>query len=176
MFSPKTSYAKIAYDAILFFVLTGQVRKEGIDKISADLKLNRACIVSIYDLNDALRENYGEVIPKNKILYDEIVENAINAASQDKKKAIQSSDLSQIKVYVDVLSVLHKTDDFNELKPKKHGIFVKDEAGKSGFVMPNIKGIDTVVQQIERAKQNAGIIAKDNSKLEILFFKSTRYD
>lgn len=177
MFNPKTSYAKIAYDVILFFVSTGQIRKTSEDKISMDLKLNRACIVSIFDLNDNLLGSYGDINPKNNFLYDEIIENAIGAASKDKNLGpIKSSQLNQIKVCVDVLSVPHIADNLKELKPQKHGLFIRDTSGKSGFIMPNIKGVNTVEEQIKKLKHNIGISEKDNSKLDILFFKSTRYD
>ncbi len=177
MFNPKTSYAKIAYDVILFFVSTGQIRKTSEDKISMDLKLNRACIVSIFDLNDNLLRSYGDINPKHSFLYDEIIENAIGAASKDKNlEPIKSSQLNQIKVCVDVLSVPHIADNLKELKPHKHGLFIRDRSGKSGFIMPNIKGVNTVEEQIEQLKHNIGISEEDNSKLDILFFKSTRYD
>ena len=106
-----------------------------------------------------------------------IIENAIGAASKDKNfEPVKSSQLNQIKVCVDVLSVPHIADNLKELKPQKHGLFIKDTSGKSGFIMPNIKGINTVEEQIEKLKNNTGISEKDNSKLDILFFKSTRYD
>ena len=177
MFNPRTNYAKIAFDAILFFVSTGQIRKTSEDKVSTDLKLNRACIVSIFDLDDNLLGSYGDIIPKNNFLYDDIIENAIGAASKDKNfEPVKSSQLNQIKVCVDVLSVPHIAENLKELKPQKHGLFIKDTSGKSGFIMPNIKGINTVEEQIEKLKNNTGISEKDNSKLDILFFKSTRYD
>ena len=177
MFNPRTNYATIAYDAILFFVSTGQLRKISEDKISTDLKLNRACIVSIFDLDDNLLGSYGDINPKNNFLYDDIIENAIGAASKDENfEPVKSSQLNQIKVCVDVLSVPHIADNLKELKPQKHGLFIKDASGKMGFIMPNIKGINTVEKQIEKLKHNTGISEKDNSKLDILFFKSTRYD
>jgi len=177
MFNPRTNYAKIAFDAILFFVSTGQIRKTSEDKISTDLKLNRACIVSIFDLDDNLLGSYGDINPKNNFLYDDIIENAIGAASKDKNsEPIMSSQLNQIKVCVDVLSVPHIADNLKELKPQKHGLFIQDTSGKSGFIMPNIKGINTVEEQIEKLKLNTEISEKDNSKLDILYFKSTRYD
>ncbi|MCK5171198.1 MAG: AMMECR1 domain-containing protein, partial [Bacteroidales bacterium] len=134
MFNPRTNYAKIAFDAILFFVSTGQIRKTSEDKISTDLKLNRACIVSIFDLDDNLLGSYGDINPKNNFLYDDIIENAIGAASKDEKfEPIISSQLNKIKVCVDVLSVPHIADNLKELKPQKHGLFIKDTSGKSGF-------------------------------------------
>ena len=91
MFKPKTNYAKIAYDAILFFVSTGQVRKTNEDKISADLKLNRACIVTIYDQNNILMGQYGDIIPQNKFLYDEIIENAIDGLYKEDRISLKAT-------------------------------------------------------------------------------------
>ncbi len=177
MFEPKTNYAKIAFDAILFFVSTGQIKKMSIDQIPADLKLNRACLVLVYDLNDNLLGTYGGINPKNDFLYDEIIENAIGAASKGKNgDPIKSDQLNQIKVFVDVLSVPHKAEDLNELKPQKHGLLIQNASGEIKFIMPNTKGISTVDQQIERLKKEAGVTEKDNSKLELWVFKATRYD
>jgi len=177
MFTPKTNYAKIAYDAILFFVSTGQIRKASEDKISADLKLKMACIVTIFDSNDKLIGYYGDINANCENLYDEIVENAIGAASKNKDcEPIKSEQLNQIKVYVDVLSSPHPVENFDELKPHKHGLIVKDKSGKQGFIMPNLKGIKTVDKQIEKIKRDYKITELDNSKLEIMYFKSARYD
>ena len=177
MFIPKTNYAKIAYDAILFFISTGLVKKTDPMKISADLKLNRACVVSIFDNNDKLRGRFGGILPREKFLFNEIVENAVSAASKDKNnEPIKSDELNQIKVCVEILSIPNRIEDFNELKPKKHGLFIEDSTGKTGFIMPNSKGIKTIDDQIKKVKEIAGITEKDNSVLEILYFKSTLYD
>ena len=146
-------------------------------KISADLKLNRACVVSIFDNNDKLRGRFGDILPRENFLFNEIIENAISAASKDKNnKPIKSDELNQIKVCVEVLSVPNKVEDLNELKPNKHGLFIIDNTGKTGFIMPNSKRIKTVDDQIMKVKEIAGITEKDNSGLEILYFKSTLYD
>jgi len=175
MFNPKTNYAKIAYDAILFFVTTGQVKKTDQSKITSDLKLNRACIVSIYDANDQLKSSYGDIEPETENLYDEIVENSIKAATVESEEPISTSELANIKVYVDVLSVPNIVEDFSELKPHKHGLYIKDKKGKNGFILPNKKGVKTYEKQIELIKKNTGI--KDKTEdLEIKYFKTTRYD
>lgn len=177
MFEPKTNYAKIAFDAILFFVSTGKIRKTSIDKIPADLKLNRACQVLIYDVNDNLLGTYGGINPKNDFLYDEIVENAIGAASKGESgEPIKGNQLNQIKVFVDVFSVPHKAEDLSELKPQKHGLLLQNASGEINSILPSLKGINTVDHQIEQLKNEAGITEKDNSKLDLWFFKTTRYD
>ncbi|MGM0407666.1 MAG: AMMECR1 domain-containing protein [Bacteroidota bacterium] len=177
MFKPKTTYAKIAFETILFYVSTGQIRKTDENKVSPDLKLNRACVVSVYDTENNLMGCVGDLFPKNKILYDEIVENAVAAASLDSRfKPITSNDLNNIKVIVDVLSIPQKVENFNELKPEKHGLFVKDQSGKSGFVMPGTKGVKTVAQLIDATKEVAGLQDNDDENLEFMYFKSTRYE
>lgn len=177
MFNPKTNYAKIAYDAILFFVSTGLVKKTDPDKIPADLKLKRACIVSIFDNNDKLRARFGDLIPQKEFLFNEIVENAVSAASKDKNNdPIKSEELKQIKVYVEVLSSPNKVENFNELKPKKHGLYIIDKTGKTGYILPNTKGVKTVDDQIKKVKEIAGVTKENNSDLEIFYFKSTLYD
>lgn len=177
MFKAKTNYAKIAFDTILFYVSTGQIRKNDENKISADLKLKRACVVSIYDSNNNLRGCIGDMFPKNKYLYDEIIENAIAAASKDKRyNPLSKEELNQIKVTVDVLSMPQKVETFNDIKPQKYGLYVKDKGGSSGFVMPGTKGIKTTDQLIEAAKKAAGLTNKENKELEFMYFKSARYE
>lgn len=177
MFNPKTNYAKIAFETILFYVSTGQIRKKDVSEISPDLKLNRACVVSIYDTNDNLKGCVGDLFPKNSQLYDEVIENAIAAATKDSRfKPLNKDELNQIKVVVDVLSTPQKIEDFDDIKPQKHGLYVKDKEGSSGFVMPGTKGIKTTGQLIEAAKKAAGLKDKDNEDLDFMFFKSARYD
>jgi hypothetical protein len=177
MFNAKTNYAKIAFKTILFYVSTGQIRKNDENKISPDLKLKRACVVSIYDSNNNLRGSMGSLFPKNNCLYDEIIENAIAAASKDSRfNPVSKDELNQIKVQVDVLSTPQKTETFNEIKPQKYGLYVKDKEGNSGFVMPRTKGIRTADQLIEAAKKAAGFKDNDNKELEFMYFKSARYE
>lgn len=176
MFTPKTNYAKIAYDTILFFVSTGQVRKMNEDKISADLKLKVACFVSVFDSNDTLLSCYGTIDPQTDSLYEEIIQNAAKAAKNDNYEPIKKDQLGQIKVVVDVLSALHKVENKAELKPQKHGLVLKTTAGKTGFIMPNKKGIKTVEDQIKFIKKENKITEQDNSELELWYFKSTRYN
>ena len=175
MFIPKTNYAKIAYDAILFFVSTGKVKEIDTSKISQDLKLNRACIISVFDSEDKIISSFGGIEPKKSNLYEEIIENSIGAAVNKDSSPIVSDDLNKIKVFVDILSVLHPVEDFSELKPHKHGLFIKDSEGNSGFIMPNLKGVKSYEKQIEIIRKKSKIKDKPED-LDIKYFKVTRYD
>ena len=176
MFYPKTQYAKIAFDTILFYLTTGQIRKPDDTKITPDLKLKLGCIIYIYDSKDKLISFYGDVYPQNPILYDEIVENALKAIKNNKNTTLSKDDLENIKAYVDVLSVPQKVNDLNEIKPQKQGLFIMDKSGKQGFVLPNTKGVRTGQDQFELAKKQAGIKQTNDSEVEIVSFKVTRYN
>jgi len=93
---------------------------------------------------------------------------------EDKKKI--NLILSEIKVYVDILSEPQKVTDIKEVKPSKHGIVVQNEKGKQGFAVPDIKKPKSIEQQIEIAKNQGGIKEKNISELELFSFHITRYD
>ncbi|MFO7842710.1 MAG: AMMECR1 domain-containing protein [Bacteroidales bacterium] len=177
MFNAKTNYAKIAFETILFYVSTGQIRKKDENKISADLKLKRACVVSIYDSNQNLRGCMGDPFPQKSNLYDEIIENSIAAASKDTRyEPLQKDELNQIKVAVDVVSIPKKADNFKDVKPQKHGLYVTDKEGNSGFIMPGTKGIKTTDQLIKAVKKSAGLEDKEHKNLAFMIFKTARYE
>ncbi len=174
MFQPKTHYAKIAFDTILFYKTTGQIRKMEESKITPDLKLNLGCIVYIYDLKDTLISYFGNVYPQKLLLYEEIVSNALTAAESSNSKL--EKGMENIKVFVDVLSLPQKVDEIIDLNPIKQGVFIKDKTGKSAFVLPNTKALKTGEDQIRFVKNLADLADTDNSELEIMSFKVTRYD
>ena len=168
MFTPKTNYAKIAFDTILFFVTTGQIKKASKDKISDDLKLKMACIVSIYDTKDKLIGQFGDINPQKDSLYEEIVENAIAASRGNEKfEPIKSDQLNQVKVLVDVLSSPHKVEDIKELKPHKHGLVIKNDKDYFGYIMPNLKGVKTVDKQIEILKSEYQVNDKEWKNMKL---------
>lgn len=177
MFRPDTIYAKIAYDAILMYVKTGQKIKKEESKIPPALKLKLACFVSIYENKEKLRGCVGTAEPVQDNLYNEIIENAISAATGDPRfKPLTETELSKISVTVDVLSLPKKVEDIAELKPHKHGIIIEDDTGKKSLLLPNLDGIDSTEKQIEIAKKKAGIEKnKSIDDLNIQFFTTTRY-
>lgn len=176
MFHPKTQYAKLAFDTILFYKTTGQIRKIEESKITPDLKLTLGCIVSIYDLKNTLISYFGNVYPQKPFLYKEIISNALTAAENPNNEEITVKKMENIKVVVDVLSLPQKIDNTNDLNPQKQGVYVKGKNGKSAFILPGTKGIKTGADQISFVKNLADLIDTDNSELEIMSFKVTRYD
>lgn len=176
MFEPRTIYAKIAYDAVLLYMKTGKKIFKEESEVPLALKLKLPCFVSIYS-NGNLRGTQGSVEPEHNCLYNEIIENAVAAVDEaNKTEPLKEEELNNITLGVDVLSNPKPVENKSLLKPEKHGIILKDEAGNKSFVFPNEDGIDTTEKQMELAREKAGIDKKiPNDKLNVLNFTITRY-
>ncbi|MBU1146396.1 AMMECR1 domain-containing protein, partial [Patescibacteria group bacterium] len=74
-----------------------------------------------------------------------------------------------------VLDEPQKIKSLDELDPKKYGILVKSETGKSGLLLPDLPGINTKEEQMKAVCHKTGI---NLSKEEITIFKfgATKYD
>jgi AMMECR1 domain-containing protein len=176
MFEPRTIYAKIAYDAILLYMKTGKTILKDESEIPPALKLKLPCYVSIF-LDGKLRGSKGSIKPTQDYLYNEIIHNAVKAVEESKNaEALKEEELNNITLTVDVLSQPRPVENKSMLKPRKHGIAIKDEAGNESVVFPNTDGIESIEQQMETAKEKAGIKKETpEDQLNILNFTITRY-
>ena len=121
-----------------------------------------------------MRGCIGTIDPAKDTLAEEIILNAISAATRDPRFApIREDELPGLKYSVDVLSPPEpaKLDD---LDPKVYGVIVEDKSGlRRGLLLPNLKGIETVAQQIEIASRKAGIPLGE--KVKLFRFSAERY-
>jgi hypothetical protein len=53
-----------------------------------------------------------------------------------------------------------------QLDPKRYGVIVHGWGGRTGLLLPNLEGIDTAEEQVEIAKQKAGLGSRDQVRLE----------
>jgi AmmeMemoRadiSam system protein A/AmmeMemoRadiSam system protein B len=142
---------------------------------SADLLSQRAgCFVSIKTLAGELRGCIGTIEPSKGTLAEEIVINALSAATRDPRFApVRADELPGLKYSVDVLSQPEPVK-LEDLDPAVYGVIVEDKNGlRRGLLLPNLKGIDTAAQQVEIASRKAGIPAGDEIKL--WRFRADRY-
>ena len=96
----------------------------------------------------------------------EIIENAISAATEDPRfDPITAEELPWLEVNVDVLGDPEPIDSPDALDVKRYGVIVT--AGRQrGLLLPDLDGVDTVEQQIDIARQKAGIPKGTKVKLE----------
>lgn len=150
------------------------------------LKNKAGTFVTIME-NGELRGCIGTYLPTKKNIALEVIDNAILAATEDYRfKPIKKEKLPNLSYEVYILSDPKQIKNIKELNPKKFGIIVKScgfipgsdtifsaspkAYGKSGLLLPDLEGIDTVEEQISIACQKAGI---NPAKEEITIYKFT---
>jgi AmmeMemoRadiSam system protein A len=163
----------LARAAVETFVLTGSQIKPPEDP-QGILAERAACFVSIKVRNGDLRGCIGTIEPVRDSLAQELVLNAIHAASHDPRfPPVSASELPQLRYSVDVLSTPEPTT-LAQLDPKKYGVIVEYEGGDHrGLLLPDIEGVDTAARQVEIAARKAGIAA--GTRLKLSRFRVMRF-
>ncbi len=138
------------------------------------LSARAACFVSIRTLDGELRGCIGTIEPVKDTLADELVANAIGAATRDPRfPQVVSTELPNLRYSVDILSAIEPTT-IDQLDPAVFGVVVEDERGiHRGLLLPDIEGVETAAQQVEIAARKAGI--PQGVPLRISRFRVTRF-
>ena len=131
-----------------------------------ELLTSRAgAFVSVHE-GGALRGCIGTIGPTRATLAEEIIGNAISAATQDPRfSPIRPEELPMLEISVDVLGEPEDIDSEEELDVKRYGVIVTN-GGRRGLLLPDLEGVDTVRQQVQIAKQKAGIQPHENVQLQ----------
>ncbi|MGH9882875.1 MAG: AmmeMemoRadiSam system protein A, partial [Pyrinomonadaceae bacterium] len=148
---------KLAREAVETYVRKGENVSPALGA-SPILGAHAACFVSIKTINGELRGCIGTIEPAEDNLAEELVINAIGAATRDPRfHPVAPEELANLRYSVDVLSP-HEPARFEDLDPHIYGVIVEDESGlRRGLLLPDIEGIETAQQQVEIAARKAGI-------------------
>ena len=121
-----------------------------------------ACFVSIKTLERDLRGCIGTIEPERASLAEEIIANAISAATRDPRfPPVAAEELPFLRYSVDVLDPPEPTR-FEDLDPSVFGVIVVDSQGlRRGLLLPAIEGINTAGQQVQIAARKAGIAPQE---------------
>ena len=138
------------------------------------LRQRAACFVTIKTCQGDLRGCIGTIEPAKDTLSEELIANAINAATRDPRfPPVRDDELQNLKYSVDILTAPEPAQ-LEDLDPKNYGVIVEEENGpRRGLLLPHLEGIDTVTQQIEIASRKAGI--KPGTLVKFLRFRAERY-
>jgi AmmeMemoRadiSam system protein A/AmmeMemoRadiSam system protein B len=133
-----------------------------------------ACFVSIKTRNGDLRGCIGTIEPAKQTLVEELITNAISAATRDPRfEPVAASELTNLRYSVDVLSVPEPAT-FEDLDPAIYGVIVEDESGSyRGLLLPDIAGVDTSAKQVDIAARKAGI--PQGKQLKLSRFRVQRF-
>ena len=120
-----------------------------------------------------LRGCIGTVEPVQENLAQEIIQNALSAGTRDPRfNPVTPEELKDLTYSVDVLCPPEPISGLDELDPQRYGVIVKS-GHRSGLLLPMLEGIDTAEEQVEIARQKAGLRRGEPVKLSR--FEVVRY-
>lgn len=103
-----------------------------------------------------LRGCIGTILPTQDTLAQEVVHNAIQAATQDPRfPSVAPAELGDLDIKVDVLRQ-PESCRIDDLDPKRYGVIVSS-GWRRGLLLPDLEGVDDVRTQVEIAMRKAGI-------------------
>lgn len=170
---PVAELPALARLAVETFVRTGKSISAP-ENASPLLSARASCFVSIKTHHGDLRGCIGTIEPVKHTLAEELIANAINAATRDPRfEPVSPEELAELRYSVDVLGVPEPAE-FEDLDPKIYGVIVEDESGRlRGLLLPDIAGVETARQQVDIAARKAGIAP--GIPLKLSRFRVDRY-
>ena len=139
----------------------------------SDLSARAGCFVSIKTRDGDLRGCIGTIDPVKDSLAEEIIANAVSAATRDPRfPPVRRDELPNLKYSVDVLSAPEPCT-LGDLDPKTYGVIVENESGRRGLLLPDLEGIKAATEQVEIASRKAGI--PPGSPVKLFRFRADRY-
>lgn len=164
-------YVKLARLTIEEYITNGNTLETPSNTPKELLNSKAGVFVSIHKFG-SLRGCIGTIMPTTNSIAQEIITNAISASTKDPRfPKIEKEELPYLEINVDVLGEPEDIDSEDKLNVKEYGIIVTSGI-KRGLLLPDLDGVDTVVEQISIAKKKAGI--KDEP-YTLQRFKVTRH-
>lgn len=174
------NYIDLARLAIEEYVKNGKIIALPEDLPNDLFGKSAGVFISIHKKNpkkngEALRGCIGTFLPTKNTIAQEIIDNAISACSRDYRfSPIKKEELDNLEISIDVLSEPEKVEDISTLDPKKYGILIKSQKdSRSGLLLPDLEGVNTIHDQIAITLNKAGL--KLNDPINIFRFSVERF-
>ncbi|MCS7239876.1 MAG: AmmeMemoRadiSam system protein A [Candidatus Bipolaricaulota bacterium] len=156
-------YVELAWQAIAAWVREGR-RVSPPNDLPPEFFSTRAGTFVSIKKHGILRGCIGTYLPTEENLAQEIIENAIRAATEDPRfPPVRPEELPELSITVDVLSP-PETCSERDLDPKRYGVIV-EKGWRRGLLLPDLPGVDTVEEQLRIAKMKAGLAPHEPCKI-----------
>jgi len=157
-------YVRLARESLTHYLLQGSYMDVPDYVTDEMLNTKRGVFVSLKK-EGQLRGCIGTIFPVTDSIAEEIIRNAVEAGTQDPRfSPVREDELEEIDFSVDVLTEAEKAARA-ELDPKKYGVIVRWR-GRTGLLLPDLEGVDTVEEQLDIALKKAGIPPHENYSIE----------
>lgn len=159
------SYVRLARDTIEKYILSREWNTVP-DWAPPEMKNRRAGVFVSLHREGRLRGCIGTILPVQESIAEEIIRNAVSAATEDPRfDPVRPEEVDSLEIHVDVLSEPEKIRGKQDLDVKKYGVIVSS-GSRRGLLLPDLDGVDTVDEQVAIAMKKGGISARDRITLE----------
>ncbi len=169
-------FVMLAYQAVRTYVLERHHFKYP-GQVPSEMQERCGVFVSLHKQGE-LRGCIGTITPQRRNLAEEIIENAISAASRDPRfLPVGPEELSQLEISVDVLTKPETIESIEGQDPKRHGLIVqsKRDVWKRGLLLPDLETIDTAEKQLYYTRVLKAGITDPDEPVELARFEVKRY-
>ena len=125
-----------------------------------------------------LRGCMDTIEPSFSSVAEEVIQNAISAATRDPRFAPVSVDeLNELEVKVDVMGEPELVSSLDDLDPKRYGLIVQSvaEPRQRGLLLPDLDRIDTVEKQVHWTRHHKAGITDPAEEVKMFRFEVVRY-
>ncbi len=170
------AYVKLAHDALVAYVREHK-HMQPPHSLAPEMQERAGVFVSLH-IDDELRGCVGTIQPVQDNLAEEIIENAISAATHDRRfPPVEPGELDSIDISVDVLTTPEPIDSIRDQDPKRHGLIVQSlkTHWKRGLLLPDLETIDTAEKQLHHTRVYKAGITDPNEPVQLYRFEVKRY-
>lgn len=170
-------FVQLAREAIQSYVRSGKRIQPPTD-LSPEMQQPAGAFVSLHMSDGDLRGCIGTIEPVRGTLAEEIIENAISAASRDPRfPPVRANELDQLDISVDVLTPPEAIASIHDQDPKIHGLIVQSlrNRWKRGLLLPDLDDIDTAEMQLYYTRVHKANIIDPNEPVQLYRFTVKRY-
>jgi len=141
-------------------------------ELTPEMQQKAGAFVSLHRQGE-LRGCIGTIEPVQPNLAQEIIANAISAATRDPRfRPVRPDELQDLQISVDVLTPAEPITSLTDLDPKVYGVIVQS-GRRRGLLLPDLEGVDTAEQQVDIALRKAWIAPQE--RYQMYRFRVVRY-
>ena len=170
--SDESEYVSLARMSLEYYIKEGRMMNIPDDIDKKILEDKKGTFVTIYK-DGMLRGCIGTIEPTKENLALEIINNAISAGINDPRfDTVEEEELESLIYSVDILSKPEPISSISQLDIGKYGVIVRKDS-RSGLLLPNLDGVDSIEEQVSIALSKAGI--RPNEEYELQRFEVIRH-
>lgn len=134
------------------------------ENMPVNLRVQRACFVTLFEKPGRhVRAVFGRPSPSQATLAHEIIFNTVEAVRRQQRTHIRLADLPYLGYSIAVLGPLERIFSQSHLNPRRFGLYVLSDRGKSALILPERTGIETGDEQISTAFREANIESRQEA-------------